>query len=595
MPVNESMSQVSEINLLVQSLAVDSGVARERDKFRVEAPWSTADFGRVQLRPGWWRLDCTGGPDHAEVRLSSDNNPLVVIPVIGGSARIYLGDPDGYYLSLIVSPWPGAYAFETLRLQRLTWYATLKMMLAAGGRLARRQAPLKLLLRAARRLLAGQALGLSVPIPSDRTHAHKQPNEETTVTPGGTRQVLMGNVTLKAREGDRVHQDAAGIVSAAFDRNSALKLLYSDVLEAGQLVPHPEWDADLAACGAFDNAPLFGRAGSRISSIGEAVEKWGESAVGRIPLPLVERGLAIRPDPLFASAPILTRHPGVSVIIPTKYRMDLLAKCLGGLIHKTAYPNIEVVVVDNGVTDARFPTVLAEARKTLGVRVVEQRGPFNFSRLVNLGAKASSGEIILLLNDDVEPIETGWMHRIIASALCSDVGAVGARLLYPDLSVQHAGVVLGLGGICAHLWRGLSAKEAAENPYINSLGARMAVTGACLAVKRSDFEAVGGFDEEAFPVAYNDIDFCLRLHAKGLRTVYRGDAPLIHHESQSRGADDRSVAKQRRMTVEAARFLERWRHILRGDRHFSPAFDPRLEIGIAHPANYAAHSVYQDI
>jgi GT2 family glycosyltransferase len=121
----------------------------------------------------------------------------------------------------------------------------------------------------------------------------------------------------------------------------------------------------------------------------------------------------------------------------------------------------------------------------------------------------------------------------------------------------------------------------------------MAVTGACLAVKRSDFDLVGGFDEAAFPVAYNDIDFCLKLHVKGKRNYYRGDAVLIHHESQSRGADEKSMSKQKRMTAEVAQFLGRWRHLLADDPHFSPAFDPRVEIGVAHAANFAPSSSYQ--
>ena len=209
--------------------------------------------------------------------------------------------------------------------------------------------------------------------------------------------------------------------------------------------------------------------------------------------------------------------------------------------------------------------------------------------------KVAGGEVILLLNDDIEPIEAGWLHKLVTSALVPQAGAVGARLLYPDASIQHAGVVLGLGGTCAHLWRGLDAETASANPYVMSAGARMAVTGACLAVKRDEFEAVGGFDEEAFPVAYNDIDFCLRLHAKGLRNFYRGDAALIHHESQSRGSDDVSAAKHKRQSAEAARFLDRWRHMTNADPYFSPAFDPEMEIGVAHRANYVPRCAYSEL
>ncbi|RYD92155.1 MAG: glycosyltransferase family 2 protein, partial [Sphingobacteriales bacterium] len=206
----------------------------------------------------------------------------------------------------------------------------------------------------------------------------------------------------------------------------------------------------------------------------------------------------------------------------------------------------------------------------------------------------ASGEIVLLLNDDVEPLRAGWMHRMVASAMQANVGAVGAQLLYPDNSVQHAGVMLGLGGTCAHLWRGLEAEAAARNVFIQSVGGRMAVTGACLAVRRSAYDLIGGFDEQAFPVAYNDIDFCLRLNARGLQTIYRGDAVLVHHESKSRGSDEASVAAHKRQSAEAAHFLRRWRNALGTDPFFSPAFDPLVESGAAHAANFAQSSDYID-
>jgi GT2 family glycosyltransferase len=280
------------------------------------------------------------------------------------------------------------------------------------------------------------------------------------------------------------------------------------------------------------------------------------------------------------------------VIIPTKYRIDLLEKCLTGLRAKTGYPDLEVIVVDNGADDPRFAGVLADAASQLDLRKIEQVGPFNFSQLVNAGVRVSSGEVVLLLNDDVEPIASGWLHRLVASAAITGVGAVGAYLTYPNGSVQHAGVVLGLGGVCGHLWRGLGPVEASRNVYVQSSGTRMAVTGACLAVRREAFDAVGGFDEKAFPVAFNDIDFCLRLHAAGYRNVYRGDAKLIHHESQSRGPDDASATTRGRLAVETSRFMQRWKHLVSNDPHFSPAFDSAVERGVAHPAGLASPADY---
>lgn len=584
---------LEELDLLQQPFIPSQGIARERSKFSVLSPWSIASFGRLQLKRGWWRIECQGGPSTGEVRLSSDKNPLIVIPLGGDASRIFLADRSGYFVSLMISPWPGNYTFDALCLRKLSILETWKMAFGALGRLSRHRNWASLVLRTARRLMAGHALGLSAS--SGPIGASNEVSVDTTAcgetSAGGSSP--KASVAVHMREGDRLHQDATGIVRAAFEYDPNLKIVYSDVVEGERLIPHPEWDADLASFGAFDDAPVFAREGEQVSyDISSTVKKFGKAAVARVPLPLVERDATTRSQGYAKPAPPLSRLPSVSIIIPTKYRIDLLAKCLRGLSEKTDYSHVDITIIDNGVTDPKFLGVVAEARKSFATNVLECKGPFNFSRLVNAGVAASRGEVVLLLNDDVEPIEAGWMHRMISSAASPDVGAVGARLLYPDRSVQHAGVVLGLGGSCAHLWRGLAAEAAANIPYIVAPGPRMAVTGACLAVKRSDFELVGGFDEAAFPVAYNDIDFCLRLHVKDRRNYYRGDAVLIHHESQSRGADEQSLGKQKRMTAEVERFLERWRHLLAADPYFSPAFDPRVELGVAHPANFAPRSAY---
>jgi GT2 family glycosyltransferase len=213
---------------------------------------------------------------------------------------------------------------------------------------------------------------------------------------------------------------------------------------------------------------------------------------------------------------------------------------------------------------------------------VVDTGYFNFSRLANAGVAQSSGEVVLLLNDDVEPIRTGWLHRMVDAVMRPDVGAVGARLVYPDRSIQHAGVAMGIGGVCGHLWRGLREQDAARCPYVVYPGERMAVTGACMAVRRDVFNRVGGFDEVSFPVSLNDIDFCLRVRSLGLRNIYRGDAVLIHYESQSRGPDTANFRTRRRLARETEAFLSRWRHILQDDPFGSPEFDMRTESGAVH-------------
>ncbi|RYG93386.1 MAG: glycosyltransferase, partial [Alphaproteobacteria bacterium] len=374
-------------------------------------------------------------------------------------------------------------------------------------------------------------------------------------------------------------------------RRPEIKALFCDFVAGGVLTPQPQWNPSLARCGAFAETPSFFTADANETTLQCIADQHGDAAIARIPLPLVKRssaGVQFTPPPRLSDP---TGLPLVSAIIPTKYRMDLLEKCLTGLATKTDYPNLEIVVVDNGVTNETFMGLIEKASRSFVVRVVEDKGSFNFSRLMNTGVSASQGEVVLSLNDDVEATDKGWLHQMAGSAMQPHAGAVGARLIYPDGSIQHAGVVLGLGGTCAHLWRGLDPKTALSNPYVMSPSNRMAVTGACLAVRRSAFDRVRGFDE-AFPVAYNDIDFCLRLQEAGLQNFYRGDVCLIHHEGQSRGTDDATVSKRRRQSVEAAKFFQRWADLLDKDPNFSPAFDATREIGIAHDANYAAPGDY---
>jgi GT2 family glycosyltransferase len=385
-----------------------------------------------------------------------------------------------------------------------------------------------------------------------------------------------------------LHPRAIELAADAFARRPAVNALYSDVVEGGAIWPRPGWDGELAAWWDLAAPPVFLRAGSYGAGldaravVADILETQGEAAVGRLALPLASQAERHRPPLAPVPAPRLARTPRVSAIIPTKFRVDLLESCLKGLVEATGYPDLETVIVDNGCKDPRFAAVLDAAGAELDITRVEDFGAFNFPRLIASGAAQATGEVLLLLNDDIEPTQTGWLHRMVDSAMRQDVGAVGARLLFPDGSVQHAGAILGIGGVCGHMWKGASPDEQARNPYIAYPGQRMAVTGACLAVRRDVFDQVGGLDAAAFPVALNDIDFCLRLRAAGYRTLYRGDAVLIHHESQSRGTDDANEARRKRLEVETGRFLQRWRSQLADDPFGSPAFDPVSESGLVH-------------
>ena len=225
----------------------------------------------------------------------------------------------------------------------------------------------------------------------------------------------------------------------------------------------------------------------------------------------------------------LTDWPSVSVIIPTKDRLDLLTTCLKGL-QKTSYPQpLEIIIVDNGSTNAETQAFL----KQCPYHVVSAPGSFNFSALVNQGVNEAQGELILILNNDIEFPEPSWLRTMVGHLQMPGVGIVGPKLVYPDGRVQHGGIILGLGGIAGHAFR-LSPSEAYGYFGLQQVAHEVsAVTGACLLTYRTVFDQVGGFRED-FPVNFNDVAFCLDTRSFGHRVVYCPDSTLIHHESASR-------------------------------------------------------------
>ena len=261
--------------------------------------------------------------------------------------------------------------------------------------------------------------------------------------------------------------------------------------------------------------------------------------------------------------------PKVTVIVPTRNRVDLLRTCIEGLA-RTDYPDFEVIVVDNGSDDPATLDYLAGLDPARH-RVLRDDGPFNFSRLNNHAAKLASGELLCLLNNDIEMLDSDWLAMMARQALRPEVGAVGARLLYPDGRIQHAGVVLGICGGAAHAHRLLDPEEEGyfrrhALPQFTS-----AVTAACLVVRRASFDAVGGLDEANFAVAFNDVDLCMRLNAAGWQSFYEPRATLVHHESVSRGLD-RDPVGAARLAQELAALKARWRT----DTEVDPFHHPQL-------------------
>lgn len=316
---------------------------------------------------------------------------------------------------------------------------------------------------------------------------------------------------------------------------------------------------DLSAASGTDAKPYAYEAAKK--ALAEALERRGEA--GRV------EGVPDFPGHYIIRYPIADPKR-VSIIIPTRDLGDLLDRCLASIFTLTTYPDYEVVVVDNGSTDADTFAVFDKWRKKEGDRFRCERldVPFNFSQLNNFGVDRATGDYLLFLNNDTEVITPDWLEAMVEQAQRPSIGAVGALLLYPDGAVQHAGVLMGLGGIAAHSHRGFGPGEPGYFGHLISTSNVAAVTGACLLCRRSDFEAVGRFDE-TLSVAYNDVDLCLRFLERGLRNIYLPHAKLYHYESKSRGYEDDDLKRQRWLR-EAMVMVDRWQSWIDNDPYYSP-------------------------
>ena len=263
--------------------------------------------------------------------------------------------------------------------------------------------------------------------------------------------------------------------------------------------------------------------------------------------------------------------PLVSVIIPTRNRLDLLKICVDSLLSITAYKNFEVIILDNDSDDLSTIKYLEDINLLDKIRVVHAPGEFNFSKINNIGARHAKGEILCLLNNDIEIFNENWMAEMVMQTMRPDVGCVGAKLLYPDNTVQHAGVILGLGGVAGHSHLGFRSDESGYFDRIAIVHNASAVTAACLMIKKTIYNEVNGLDE-SLAVAFNDIDFCLRVSRLGYRNVFTPYATLYHHESASRGYEE-TPEKILRFTSESDFMKQRWGKLLTEDYYYNFNFD----------------------
>ncbi|MFT4097933.1 MAG: glycosyltransferase family 2 protein [Rhodoblastus sp.] len=400
--------------------------------------------------------------------------------------------------------------------------------------------------------------------------------------------------------GDRLAAHALSCFLVEFARHPACQIVYSDEIwrarpGGGEPVFKPDWSPVRQAY-----SPYVGRAAMLRGDIARALLVQAQDgaapqalvdaalagvapgAVGHVARALVESAAPARLRPRLdrRAPPAGATGRQVTIVIPTRDRIELLERCLDSILARTRHADYDIVVVDNGSVQQRTLSRLDEyARDEPAIAVLRNPMPFNFSALCNYGAARARGDVLVFLNNDTVILQRDWIGRMLEFAVRPDIGAVGCKLIYPSGRVQHSGVVLGMGGVAAHFGDGIGRRArgwlgGSLVPHETS-----AVTAACLMVERAKFEAVAGFDEKNLPIELNDVDLCLRLDARGWRTICDCRVMVAHHESASRGGA--ALRLQRVYRQEREHFAQTWRAAIRSDRYFNPNLslydrDPKL-------------------
>lgn len=267
--------------------------------------------------------------------------------------------------------------------------------------------------------------------------------------------------------------------------------------------------------------------------------------------------------------PIPSPEPLVSIIIPTKDKAEILARCVNSILQKTTYKNFEILIIDNNSEEDATFKLFDRLTKDHRVSVTRDTGPFNFSALNNRAVTKTKGQILGFLNNDLEVITEGWLSEMVSYAVQPKVGAVGAKLLFPNNLIQHGGVVLGIGGVAGHSHKGQPKDSFGYFNRAYLAQSFSAVTAACLLVRRETFDKIGGFDEAELKVAFNDVDLCLKIKGIGLSNVWTPYSLLYHYESVSRGYEH-SPEKFERFEKESRTMKTRWGETLNHDPYYNP-------------------------
>ncbi|WGL16400.1 glycosyltransferase family 2 protein [Microbulbifer bruguierae] len=341
------------------------------------------------------------------------------------------------------------------------------------------------------------------------------------------------------------------------------------------------WDLDLllAVVGSLEDPEAevahvprvllhrFAAPGSR--SYAESSRRVLDSRFKQTGIPGVTLEVPDHADVVKVTWPVPQPEPLVSLLVPTRDKLSVLRLCIDSILEKTTYSNYEILILDNQSEEAETLEYFAQLESVPNVRVLPFNEPFNYSAINNFGARHARGDIIGLINNDVEVISREWLSEMVGHVVRPEVGCVGAKLCYGDGRIQHAGVVVGLGGLAGHIHK---FHHRGSTGYMNRLVSTQnfsAVTAACLLVRKKIFEDVGGLNEKDLKVAFNDVDFCLKVGQAGYRNVWTPWAELYHHESISRGIDN-TREKRNRFDREARYLREKWVEKLGLDPCYSP-------------------------
>lgn len=399
---------------------------------------------------------------------------------------------------------------------------------------------------------------------------------------------------LLLRPEDRLAEHALFWFAAEARDQPRAVLIYSDddEMEAGQRCRprfKPDWSLHhlreidyIGRAVAIRTRALGAAGGVRPQNLAgdtwELVLRVGEQAAGtvrHIPAVLLHRDAEVE-----RQAPVVTRRvryplpeppPKVSIIVPTRDAPELLRQCVESVLAKTDYPNYELLVVDNGSRDAKALAYLADLQPRPGVRVLRWHKPFNYSAINNFAVRQARGEVVCLLNNDTEVITPEWLTELVSQLAQPGVGVVGAKLFYPDGRVQHAGDTVGPGGCANHLHQFLPGEAPGYCHRAVVAQELSAVTAACLVTWRRLYLDLGGLNALWLPVAFNDVDYCLRARQAGCKVVFTPHARLYHHESASRG-EDRGWRKNLRAWREACYMRWKWRREMENDPFYNPNF-----------------------